>query len=52
MLLRRGVRFETGKIVFVGEVRDQIEARVRRFLVERRYKPVLELSGRGATADR
>jgi arsenate reductase len=34
------------------EVRDHIEARVRRFLVERRYKPVLELSGRGATADR
>jgi arsenate reductase (thioredoxin) len=34
------------------EVRDHVEARVRRFLVERRYKPVLELSGRGATADR
>ena len=34
------------------EVRDHIEARVRRFLVERRYKPVLELSRRGATADR
>ncbi len=34
------------------EVRDQIEARVRRFLVERRYKPVLELSRGGATADR
>ena len=26
------------------EARDYIEARVRRFLVERRYKPVLELS--------
>jgi arsenate reductase (thioredoxin) len=34
------------------EVRDQIEARVRRWLVERRYKPVLELGGRGAAADR
>jgi arsenate reductase (thioredoxin) len=34
------------------EARDYVEERVRRFLVERRYKPVLELSGRGATADR
>jgi arsenate reductase (thioredoxin) len=32
-------------------VRDEIEARARRWLVERRYKPVLELSGRGATID-
>jgi arsenate reductase (thioredoxin) len=28
------------------ELRDQIEARVRRWLVEQRYKPVVELSGR------
>jgi arsenate reductase len=34
------------------EVRDHIEARVRRFLVERRYKPVLELRGGSAIADR
>ena len=34
------------------EVRDHIEARVRRWLLERRYKPVLELSGMGTTADR
>jgi len=34
------------------EARDYIEARVRRFLVERRYRPVLELSGTGATAER
>jgi arsenate reductase len=33
------------------EVRDRLEARVRRFLVERRYKPVLELSGKGVTVD-
>lgn len=33
------------------EVRDHIEARVRRWLEERRYKPVLELSGNGARAD-
>ena len=30
--------------------RDDIEARVRRFLVERRYKHVVELSGSGALA--
>ena len=33
------------------DVRDEIEARVRRWLVERRYKPVLELSREGAAAD-
>lgn len=32
-------------------VRDQIEARVRRWLLERRYKPVRELSGAGTAAD-
>ena len=32
--------------------RDLIEARVRRFLVERRYKPALESSRRRVTADR
>ena len=32
------------------EARDYLEQRVRRFLVERRYKPVVELHG--ATADR
>ncbi len=34
------------------DVRDAIEARVRRWLVERRYKPVLALSREGAAADR
>jgi arsenate reductase len=34
------------------DLRDQIEARVRRFLVDRRYKPVVELSHEGAAADR
>ena len=34
------------------DVRDEIEARVRRFLVDRRYKPVVELSHEGAAADR
>jgi arsenate reductase len=33
------------------EARDHIEARVRRWLVERRYKPVLELSRKGAAAE-
>ena len=33
------------------EARDHIEARVRRFLVERNYKPVVELSHQGTTAD-
>jgi arsenate reductase (thioredoxin) len=33
------------------EARDHIEARVRRWLVERRYKPVLELSRTGVSAD-
>ncbi len=32
------------------EARDYLEARVRRFLVERRYKPVVELSHQGGTA--
>ena len=34
------------------EARDHIEARVRRFLVECHYKPVVELSREGALADR
>jgi arsenate reductase len=34
------------------EARDHIEARVRRWLVERRYKPVPELNHKGSTADR
>jgi arsenate reductase len=34
------------------EARDYIEARVRRFLVERHYKPVVALSRKGVTADR
>jgi len=34
------------------DARDLIEERVRRFLVERRYKPALEPSGRRATARR
>ena len=34
------------RLVTFREVRDYIEARVRRWLVERRYKPVLELTGR------
>ncbi len=34
------------------DVRDRLEVRVRRFLVERRYKPVVELSRRDAVADR
>ena len=40
------------RLVEFREVRDQIEARARRWLVERRHKPVLELSRKGATADR
>jgi arsenate reductase len=34
------------------EARDHIEARVRRFLVECHYRPVVELSHEGAFADR
>ena len=33
------------------EARDYIEARVRRFLVERNYKPVVELGREGAPAE-
>jgi arsenate reductase len=40
------------RLVAFREARDYIEARVRRFLVERRYKRVLELTGQGASADR
>ena len=36
----------------VRATRDYLEKRVRRFLVERRYKPVVELSRESATADR
>jgi len=39
-----------GRLAAFREVRDQIEERVRRWLVERRYKPVPELSHTGATA--
>jgi arsenate reductase len=34
------------------EARDYIETRVRRFLVERRYKPVVKLGHESVTADR
>ena len=40
------------RLVEFREARDHIEARVRRWLVERRYKPVLELSRMGAAAER
>jgi arsenate reductase len=40
------------RLVEFRRVRDEIEARVRRWLVERHYKPVLELRHEGATADR
>jgi arsenate reductase (thioredoxin) len=40
------------RLVAFRKARDYIETRVRRFLVERRYKPVLELSGKGATTVR
>lgn len=40
------------RLVKFREARDYIEKRVRRFLVERRYKPVVELSRESATADR
>jgi arsenate reductase len=39
------------RLVQFREARDSIEARVRRFLVERRYKLVVELSRKGAGAD-
>lgn len=41
-----------GRLVRFREVRDHIEARVRRFLVERNYKPVVELGRESATDDR
>lgn len=34
------------------EARDYIEARVRRFLIERNYKPVVKLSRESAPSDR
>jgi arsenate reductase len=40
------------RLVEFRKVRDEIEVRARRWFVERRYKPVLELSGQSATADR
>jgi arsenate reductase len=39
------------RLVKFREARDYIEARVRRFLVECRYKPVVELSHQGTTAN-
>jgi arsenate reductase (thioredoxin) len=39
------------RLVAFREARDHIEARVRRWLVERRYKPVVELSRTGVTVD-
>jgi arsenate reductase len=48
----RAVVSDEERLAEFRKVRDEIEARVRRWLVERHYKPVLELSGRGATADR
>jgi protein-tyrosine-phosphatase len=40
------------RLVAFREARDYVETRVRGFLVERRYKPVVELSRKSATADR
>jgi arsenate reductase len=40
------------RLTLFRESRDYIEKRVRRFLVERRYKPVVELSRENVTADR
>ena len=40
------------RLALFRETRDYLEQRVRRFLVERRYKPVVELSRESATADR
>ena len=40
------------RLALFRETRDYLEKRVRRFLVERRYKPVVELSRESATADR
>jgi arsenate reductase len=37
------------RLVEFRKVRDEIETRARRWLVERHYKPVLELSHQGAT---
>jgi arsenate reductase len=39
------------RLVEFRKVRDEIETRARRWLVERRYKPVLELSYRDAAPD-
>jgi arsenate reductase len=47
---RADVRDEE-RLVEFRKVRDEIEARARRWLVERRYRPVLELSCQGATID-
>jgi arsenate reductase len=40
------------RLTLFRETRDYLEKRVRRFLVERRYKPVVELSGKSPTANR
>lgn len=39
------------RLVTFREARDYVEARVRRWLVERHYKPVQEPSGAGTAAD-
>jgi arsenate reductase len=39
------------RLVAFREARDHIEARVCRWLVERRYKPVLELGRKGTAAE-
>jgi len=43
---------DDARLALFRETRDYLEQRVRRFLVERRYKPVVELSRESATADR
>ena len=44
----RGVDPDDDALDTFREVRDRLEARIRRFLVERRYKPVVELHGAAA----
>jgi hypothetical protein len=39
------------RLVTFREARDHVEARVRRWLLERHYEPVRKLSDAGAAAD-
>jgi hypothetical protein len=41
-----------GRLDMFREARDYIETRVRRFLVERRYKPVVKLGRESVTVGR